>query len=131
MRRLAWIAPMAVAASLGTMIPATASFARGSSGGHLTCVTTSVQTFPGITTAATFVADPGGTVRLKRNLAIDGLDVGRVVLNPGWTKTIELKSGPKVTVKFKNGSAVREWSAAQSAAYYGPDILVVEQKTCS
>ena len=83
MRRLAWIAPMAVAASLGTMIPATASFARGSSGGHLTCVTTSVQTFPGITTAATFVADPGGTVRLKRNLAIDGLDVAVRYNGPG------------------------------------------------
>ena len=131
MRRLAWIAPMAVAASLGTMIPATASFAKGGSSGHLTCVTTSVQAFTGITTAGTFVADPAGTVRLKRNLAIDGLDIGRIVLDPGWTKAIELKSGPKVTVQFKNGTAVREWSAAQSAAYYGPDILVVEQKTCT
>ncbi len=128
MCRMAWIAPMVVAASFATVIPATASYA---SGGKLTCVTTSVQSFTGITTAGTFSAAPAGTVRLKRDLAIDGLDIGRIVLNPGWSKSIELKSGPKVSVQFKNGTDIREWSAAQSAAYYGPDILVIEEKSCT
>ena len=87
-------------------------------------------TYPGITTRQKFAAADSGTVVLRRDSVNDGLIVRKVVANSGWSKSIELKSGPKVNVQFQSKKTKVELEAAQSAQYYGPDVLVVEIKTC-
>ena len=120
------------AAALAVAGPLAPAFASG--GGHTTtCVVTSSTTYTGITKPTVFAADDAGSVVLKPAAApaTDGLTVGRVTANAGWSKGVEIRTGPKVSVQFRKGGVKKEFEAAQSAQYYGADVLVVEIKTCT
>ena len=117
------VGSLAAPVALATAMPAAAS-------GKPTNCTVVSTTYPGIATRQKFTAGDAGTAVLRRDDVNDGLIVRKVVANKGWTRSSELKKAPKVSVEFQNKTTRVELEAAQSAQYYGPDVLVVEIKTC-
>ena len=117
------VGSLAAPVALARAIPAAAS-------GKPTNCTVVSTTYPGITTRQKFSVGDAGTAVVRRDDVNDGLIVRKVVAHKGWAKSSEFKTGPKVSVEFQNKTTKVELEAAQSAQYYGPDVLVVEIKTC-
>jgi len=119
------VATVAVPAGVAAAGPAAAS------GGHGTCTLVSTHTLPGITTSKTFTVLSSGTVTIRRDAAHDMLTVRSVTASTGWSASVEVRHGPKVVAQWRKGTRKVELEAAQSAQYYGPNILVTGIKTCT